>query len=118
MADNCLKMKNYEGAEQHFKKAAAMRPVMFMPLYQIVKIYEQTGRTNEAIELATIIIDKEVKIPSHTITNIKIDMQRLINTIEIFKDEQAIEVKNIPEKEIQRQGDMSEIQTQSNDLPP
>ena len=53
------------------KTAANMCPVRFMPLYELVKLYDAIDRKDDTLALVKIIIDKEVKIPSYTITAIK-----------------------------------------------
>ena len=82
MADNCQKLKNYEEAERHYHKATAMFPVKFMPLYKLVKIYDETGRRSEAVILAEKIINKPIKVPSSTIQNIQQDMMKLMENEE------------------------------------
>lgn len=79
MADNCEKLNQYEDAEMHFKIAAAMCPVRFMPLYRLVKLYDANGNKKQAQELAIIILIKKIKAPSFVIQSIKRDMQRIID---------------------------------------
>jgi len=78
MADNCQKLKDYPQAEHHYRRAAAMCPVKFMPLYQLAKIYDATGRKSEALALAEKIITKPIKISSSTIIAIQREMRQLI----------------------------------------
>ncbi len=52
MADNCLQLQQYTETENHLKKAAAMCPVKFMPLYQLTEFYLEAGRKEEARVLA------------------------------------------------------------------
>ena len=82
LADNYKELGKYTEAERHLKTAAAMCPVRFMPLYELVKLYEAANRKDDALVMAQIIIDKDVKIPSPTITAIKNEMQRLIDAQE------------------------------------
>ena len=79
LADNYKELGKYTEAEQHLKLAAAMCPARFMPLYELVKLYEADSRENEALAMAKLIIDKDVKISSPTVTAIKNEMQRLID---------------------------------------
>jgi len=79
MADNCLKLQQYKEAERHLKKAVAMCPVKFMPLYRLTELYLETGRKDEALELAKKIVSKQEKIPSPVINSIKNKMRKLLN---------------------------------------
>ncbi|MDR0604482.1 MAG: O-antigen ligase family protein, partial [Bacteroidales bacterium] len=79
IADNYNNLKQYDKAEYHLKRASAMCPVRFMPLYRLVELYRATNRMNEAIVLAQQILDKKVKIPSPTVSAIKNKMKQLIN---------------------------------------
>jgi hypothetical protein len=45
----------------------------------LVLLYNESGRNEKALALARLIIDKEVKIPSATVTAIKNEMQKLID---------------------------------------
>lgn len=75
-----LGLERYDEAERAFDQAAAMCPNRFMPLYKLVGIYTATGREAEARNLAERILTKEVKIPSATVTAIRYEMRRLIDT--------------------------------------
>jgi O-antigen ligase len=81
MADNYRQLQQYEEAERHFRKMAAMCPAKFMPLYELAKLCEATGREAEALAMAEQIIAKKVKISSSTIAVIKREMQELVNRI-------------------------------------
>jgi len=108
MADNCQQMKGYEEAEQHFRTAAAMCPVRFMPLYQLAKMYDAIGRKNETITVAKQIINKPIKIASPTVIAIQREMRQLIEKEEIIK----IKNENI------RQGNTLNVQSSDAALPP
>lgn len=79
MADNCLQLQQYDKTESHLKKAAAMCPVKFMPLYRLAELYMETEQTDEAMILAQIIVEKDVKIPSSVISSIKTKMKKMMN---------------------------------------
>ena len=79
IADNCYQLQQYETAERHYRKAAAMCPVRFMPLYRLVKLYDERGDKSRALELAKVILDKRVKITSPTIQSIKREMRKMID---------------------------------------
>lgn len=78
LADNYCHLREYDRAECHYRYAARMCPNRFMPLYRLVKLYEQTGRTAEARRLAGQIIVKPVKVPSFTIDRIKRKMNKYL----------------------------------------
>ena len=72
--------------ETYLKKAAAMCPVKFIPLYQLSELYQETGRKEEARVLAKKILDKKVKIPSPVINSIIIKMRNLLNEPDSLDD--------------------------------
>jgi tetratricopeptide (TPR) repeat protein len=78
VADNYSNLKQYAEAEARLKLASEMCPVRFMPLYLLAELYKTTGRMNEATDLAQKILDKEIKIPSPTVSAIKNKMKQLI----------------------------------------
>ncbi|MCE5204770.1 MAG: O-antigen ligase family protein [Porphyromonadaceae bacterium] len=86
MADNCLKLQQYNETESYLKKAAVMCPVKFMPLYQLTELYLKTGRKEEARVLTQKILDKNVKVPSPVINSIKIKMRNLLNVPDSLDD--------------------------------
>jgi tetratricopeptide (TPR) repeat protein len=77
LADNCQQMEQYAEAERYYKKAAAMCPVRFMPLYRLAKLHEEQGNKTEAQRLAKLILEKRIKIHSPTISAIRREMQQL-----------------------------------------
>ena len=90
LADNYKELGKYAEAKQHLKTAAAMCPSRFMPLYELVKLYEAGNCKDEALALAQKILDKDVKIPSSTVTAIKNEMRQLI---------EAQEMTDVPEND-------------------
>jgi hypothetical protein len=84
LADNYKNLNRAEEAENHLLLSSGMCPNRFMPLYQLVLLYNETGRNKEALALARL-IDKEVKIPSVTVTAIKDEMQKLIDRQENYR---------------------------------
>lgn len=79
IADNLQKSKQYTEAVQHYKKAAAMCPVKFMPLYKLLKLYETTGENAQAIQIAKVIEDKPIKVVSPTVRRIKQEAKQISN---------------------------------------
>jgi hypothetical protein len=52
LADNYRELHGYDEAERHLQTAAAMCPVRFMPLYELAKLHDATGRREEALTMA------------------------------------------------------------------
>lgn len=77
-ASNHEHMDNYELCELHLRKASAMCPVRFVPLYRLAKLYQTMGRHEELHSLARQIMDKEVKVPSRRVTEIKDEMRYIL----------------------------------------
>jgi predicted alternative tryptophan synthase beta-subunit len=67
-----------------------------MPLYQLAELYMETGQKKKAVTFAQQIVDKEVKIPSTTVSVIKQKMRQLI---EKSNAEKVNETKSVPASE-------------------
>ena len=83
-ASNHEHMGNYGLAERHLCKASAMCPVRFVPLYQLTRLYGKMERYDDQRRVAQQIMDKEVKVPSQRITEIKDEMRYILEKT-IFK---------------------------------
>jgi len=116
IADNCRQLKDYPEAEQHFRKAAAMCPAKFAPLYQLAKLLDATGRSSEAVTLAKQILNKLIKIPSPNINAIQREMRQLIEREE--KNDSIPETIINNTLQNQRQGNTSNGQPFGAALPP
>jgi uncharacterized protein YyaL (SSP411 family) len=77
LADNYKELHQHDKAEKYLKPAAAMCSGRFMPFYEPGKLYEMAGRHADTLTVARQIIDKEIKIPSATVTAIKNEMRQL-----------------------------------------
>lgn len=75
---NYMGTGNYTDAESHFRTASYMCPNRFMPLYQLSLIFQETNKHTELNELATLIVNKPVKVPSSTIYSIKAKMKKIL----------------------------------------
>jgi O-antigen ligase len=118
MADSYEKQNQREAAEGHYRKAAAMCPVKFVPLYRLAKLHAAAGRRSEALALAKIIVGKKVKIPSHAVAAIKREMQQLVEREENLPPAAQAETSNPPNTEATRQGEAPEVQPRGSALPP
>ncbi len=83
IADNYQRIKQYEEAERHYKKASLMCPVRFVPLYRLYQLYKITGDQENELIMANKILTKPVKVMSPTIQKIKKEVE--IETIIYLK---------------------------------
>ena len=56
-----------------------MNPSLFFPKYQLARLYDETGQIEKAILTAKELLDKEVKIESSIIDEIKAEMYKIIS---------------------------------------
>ena len=78
-ADNYFGLGNWDLAEQSYYLALNMCPNRFMPLFRLHKVSLAQGKYAEARGFANKILQKEVKIPSSTVSFIKQSMQKYLN---------------------------------------
>jgi hypothetical protein len=71
----------YEKAEADYRLASNMAPNKFYPLYCLVKLYQATGRTDEAVKMAKEITDRKEKVKSWTTYKIKKEMNLLVDSL-------------------------------------
>ena len=69
--------KNSE-AEQSYIHAWNMAPVRFYPLYLLAKLYDETGQKEKAKEKAKEVLEKDIKIESSAIQEIREEMKLII----------------------------------------
>lgn len=72
--DNYKKQHYIIQAKECFEVASQMCPGKFTPLFELVNIYDSLNQPDRAKELAVEIINKPVKVPSATITAMKMRM--------------------------------------------
>lgn len=70
--------KQYLPAEKSYQKAWNMIPSRFYPKYLLAKMHLESGKTKEAIDIANELLNKEVKIESRAIKEIKEEMKQII----------------------------------------
>lgn len=78
LGDAYKALGNYDKAEMAYLNAANMIPVRFYPLYLLAKLYDESGQDNKALTMANTILEKDVKIPSTAIREIKAEMKKMI----------------------------------------
>ncbi|MFB9076200.1 O-antigen ligase family protein [Flavobacterium procerum] len=70
--------KQYDEAVLAYQNAYYMIPSRFYPLYLTAKLYEQTGEHEKAVDAAEKILQKEVKIYSTAIGEMRDEMKEII----------------------------------------
>ncbi|MDA3904673.1 MAG: hypothetical protein PF484_01220 [Bacteroidales bacterium] len=78
LGDSHKALEEYESAEKHYLQAANMAPAKFYPLYLQAKLYNASGQQQKAFEMANTILEKEVKVHSTAIDEIKEEMKQII----------------------------------------
>ncbi len=79
LADNYHKKGETEKAIDIYKHSSNMIPCRFLPLYKLVKLYQEKGNHALALNLAKEIINKPVKVQSVTVNSIKREMEEIID---------------------------------------
>lgn len=71
MGNNYKDMKQYDLAEQAYKKAFSVMPNRLYPLYQHMLLYQDSGDVKKAKEMAKRVIEMKPKIESQATRNMK-----------------------------------------------
>jgi len=87
MGDSHKAIRNYDDAEENYRYASYMAPGKFYPYYLLAKLYEETGQRVKALETAKYLLDKDVKVPSPAIEEIREEMKRIVDQ---YTSEQTI----------------------------
>ncbi len=75
--NNYRDMNAYDLAEKAYQQAWHTMPNRIYPLYQLMKLYEQTGNTDKAKAYAERIIEFKEKIPSPAVNEIKEEAHKI-----------------------------------------
>ncbi|MGM0408209.1 MAG: tetratricopeptide repeat protein, partial [Bacteroidota bacterium] len=77
---DCYKWINdYRKAEEAYQHAWHIIPSRFYPLYLLAKLHDESNRPEKAIQTARQVLDKEVKIPSTAVEQIRDEMKSIID---------------------------------------
>ena len=71
MGNNYKDMKQYDLAEQAYKKALSVMPNRLYPLYQLMLLYQDSGDVKKAKSMAKRVIETKPKIESRATRNMK-----------------------------------------------
>jgi len=72
LGDSHSKLGQFEKAEISYTKSHLMTPNRFYPLFQLLKLYEQTNSSKKVDSIGNVILSKRVKINSTAIREIKV----------------------------------------------
>ncbi|MFY0715231.1 O-antigen ligase family protein [Seonamhaeicola sp. NFXS20] len=71
--------KLYKKSELAYKQAHNMIPSRFYPLYLQAKLYDECGNKAMAVKMANNLLNKEVKVSSTAIKEMKVEMKTIVN---------------------------------------
>ncbi len=69
----------YAKAESAYQQASFMEPNKLYPLYLLAKLYDESGQRQKAIETAAGLLDKNIKVHSTAIEEIKTEMNKILS---------------------------------------
>ncbi|MBA0884775.1 O-antigen ligase family protein [Flavobacterium undicola] len=78
LGDSYKEIKQYKKAEASYQQAVNMTPAKFYANYLLAKLYDTSGQEDKAIIMVKKIMDKEVKIPSTAIKEIRREMKKIL----------------------------------------
>jgi hypothetical protein len=78
IGDSQKASKQYADAEKNYWHASEMTPVKFYPQYLLAKLYDETNQQQKAIDRATSLLKKTVKIESTAIKEMHGEMEKII----------------------------------------
>ncbi len=82
LGDSYRELKKIDKAEESYLQAYYMVPHKFYPKYKLVKMYYEIGEYNKAKKLAYELLQKEVKVNSKAISEIKEELLKILDGIE------------------------------------
>ena len=77
-AGACIELNLLDKAEKYLEKAKMMCPIRFMPIYELMKLYQINGEEEKAKQMAKEIIKKPIKISSYKVNQIKEEARKLL----------------------------------------
>lgn len=79
LGDSFKALGKISEAEQAYLQSWYMNPSRFYPKYLLAKLYDETGQTEKAMNVARELLDKEVKVQSTAIDEIESEMKKILN---------------------------------------
>ena len=83
IADNAKECGDVDTTEEFYWLASKMCPVRFFPLYGLFNLYESKGQIDKMKEIGYIILSKPIKVSSHAIRNIIIQVRNKMLVLNI-----------------------------------
>ena len=83
IADNAKECGDVDTTEEFYWLASKMCPVRFFPLYGLFNLYESKGQIDKMKEIGYIILSKPIKVSSHAIRNIIIQVRNKLLVLNI-----------------------------------
>ncbi|MGV8139579.1 MAG: hypothetical protein AB2L20_30650 [Mangrovibacterium sp.] len=77
--DSYKALKETGKAEQAYLHAWHMNPSRFYPKYLLAKLYDESGQKEKAVTTAKELLEKQVKIESIAIEEIRAEMEKIIS---------------------------------------
>jgi len=77
LGNNYKALKDNEKAEEMYMKAAHIVPNRLYPYYLLMKLYDETGQTEKALQTAEIVLTKEPKVQSQAIREMREEANKL-----------------------------------------
>lgn len=71
--------KQYQNAENAYLEAHYMIPSRFYSKYLLAKLYIECGDNSKALTIAWELINKEVKVHSRAVEEIRMEMKKILN---------------------------------------
>lgn len=78
LGDSYKALGLYREAEEAYQLAVAMLPDRFYARYLLAKLYSETGQTAKLLPIARYLLEKEPKIPSSAVVDIKAEMDLIL----------------------------------------
>jgi O-antigen ligase len=78
LGDSYKATKQYDKAEANYKQAVNMTPSKFYANYLLAKLYDDSGQEHKAVTMAKKLMNKEIKVPSTAIKEIRGEMKNIL----------------------------------------
>ncbi|MCG8307101.1 MAG: O-antigen ligase family protein [Cytophagales bacterium] len=83
LGDSYKALGQHDHAEQAYLRAAQTLPDRFYPKYLLAKLYDETDQQLKAINMARALLNKEIKIESMAVEEIRKEMEAIVNKLKL-----------------------------------